>query len=355
MSVEYGRNPVNWISMIIMGILTTLTFIVTVLLFISVLKFGKSIKNTKRKSQLIFMSISSNTSYTIASLLYFSTTLIAILRNDQYGTFFDLGKMAIGMYMISQLLMVIVFTIRVEVTFAGSGFEYKQSVIKALYIANICLIVLYVSAIFLLINSVWVPAYFAGFMYIVFYLTLSFILMHLFIRKIEILMMDESNKSILNSKDTSKTISTKCPETAEKETDGTVNDKHAIQAMINQEFLYIVIKHGILVPISICATTILFILGLLIGMVIDPSVWHPYSIVWVVLDCFISCVCNYLLFAFNKKKYDTICGAVHRLCKRCKIKQIRRRIDKNNVDLTNVQSNSNKVSSPIESLPTSNI
>lgn len=118
-----------------------------------------------------------------------------------------------------------------------------------------------------------------------------------------------------------------------------------IQLMIDQEFLYVVNKHGLLAPISICSSSVLLIIGVLLAFINDPSQWHPYAAVWYTLDCFISCSCNYLLFGFSKTSYDIICGRLHRFCETCKLQKLKNRIQKQDYHDTkytieNVESNS---------------
>ena len=170
MSIEYGSDPVNWLSLIIMGILCVFTFITTTLLFISVLQFGKSIKKASKKKRLILMSVSSNTSYTISAILLFITTIIAMIQNDPRGNYAILGKSAIGIYMLSQTLRVIVFTIRIDVL---QVLRIKQSVAKTLYISAVCLIILFAAGLSTLILKIWSVAYVFGLSFGIFYLILS--------------------------------------------------------------------------------------------------------------------------------------------------------------------------------------
>ena len=107
------------------------------------------------------------------------------------------------------------------------------------------------------------------------------------------------------------------------------------QAMIDQDFLYIVIKHGVLCPFSICSSLILSVMVMIVSMWLGDDDYNTAAVFWCVLDSFVNSLCNYLLFAFNKKHYNLICGKLHRLCKKCKINKIKKRLS--NDEMNKVQ------------------
>ena len=129
------------------------------------------------------------------------------------------------------------------------------------------------------------------------------------------------------------------------------DDEETMKRMIDQEFLDLVNKHGLLAPISICLSFVLILIALLVVFNMNnPSEWNPCAAFWYLLDCLISCACNYLLFGFNKKSYNMICGKLNRFCENWKLQRLKKKVvatsdDDNNTGrrLQNVASSSMKI------------
>ena len=87
------------------------------------------------------------------------------------------------------------------------------------------------------------------------------------------------------------------------------------------EFFRVVIKHGILVPITIISTFISAIIGIVFVRFFGQD--YPFVIgAAFSFDCSVSSLCIYLLFAFNDDIYAKLCWIFHGLCEKSKLNKI---------------------------------
>ena len=173
--------------------------------------------------------------------------------------------------------------------------------------------------------------YLAVAIWTVIYTILSIILMILFIKPIEKLIMLQARCR----KDTSSTT----------ETNRNNGDK-TNETLFDSDFLFIVIKHGLLVSIAICSSFILPLTGTIMEWrlrVVEPeeSAFECYHIITMfpaVLDGMISSGCTYLLCKMNKGMYKKLCWKIHSICEKYKVNKIMKGIDTgNDINMTKNQ------------------
>ena len=154
---------------------------------------------------------------------------------------------------------------------------------------------------------------------------LSLILMILFVGNLRKIMMQRMmiEKQIINSRSTTKSMDY----TNDNDNNLQQNDGSNIKHLINNEFLYVVVKHALLIPIAICSTFILFLLSTIIIILIGITTWSPFPVICTSLDCMISPLCIYLLLAVNKRHYNLLCSKIHRLCEKCELLRIKKRFE----------------------------
>ena len=81
-------------------------------------------------------------------------------KNDAIVTSF--ASFGIGFYLLSQNVMLWTFTLRIELTFNGSGLQYSPKLIRIIKIVLICMISLYLLAMSTVISAKWNLAYICG-------------------------------------------------------------------------------------------------------------------------------------------------------------------------------------------------
>eukprot|EP01084_Bolivina_argentea_P187404 322815_1 len=327
LTMEYNENPLNWISFVGMGILVLTALTLMILLIVSILRMNKTdnIKYSKR-SGLIAISVLANITFTISSMLFFIQTYVCMDQNTGASEITTKGKIGMGFYIMSQTIMMFVFTIRIDVTFDGSTLEYSKYTVRTLYALSTCLSIFLISIIICLAAHLLVLSFLCAALWLLLYFALSIFLVILFNRKMDRLIIASKKHLCTSQKNLFVADISKANNLNESEYKNNNESNSIIKELIDNQFLYIVTKHGLLVPVSICSSFILFMLALIIGFVIDSNAWIPYSVVWCVLDCNINSFCNYLLFGFNKNVYNKICWKFHSICEKWKLFQYQQTI-----------------------------
>merc|ERR1711971_818488 len=85
----------------------------------------------------------------------------------------------------------------------------------------------------------------------------------------------------------------------------------AVNVIVDNDLLYVVIKHGVLVPFAISSSFICFLADVVVALLMGAEEFHAAAVFWFALDCLISTLCISLLFAFNAPIYDRVCFPVH--------------------------------------------
>lgn len=334
--MDHNSNPLNWIATCCMGIMIIISILLALSSSYSTCKTIKSLKETTAKKShiaLIFCTFGAIFLFTISSILMFTMATGSLIYNDSKNniTLGNIGKFSLLLYTLSQTMMTVVFTLRIEVTYGGTVLQYSRGVIKGLMITVICLLLFLVFALFTLFAGFYDAASLCGGIWIILYLILSIILMVLFIKPIEKLMTTQMQCHVKESSVTSKSSagSTGASHTSmsadhdQRETT-TANIR---KSMIDADFLFIVIKHGLLVPIAIISSFILFLVGIVIGQIIDPAAYNTVAFVWLALDATVSSVCTYLLCAENQSYYSKLCYKMHSICESRKINKIMKKMN----------------------------
>ena len=336
--MDHNSNPLNWIASCCMGIMLIISLVLTISSLYSTCKTIRSLHETKAKKShitLICCTFCAILLFTLSSILMFIMATGSLIENDNKNnlTLANIGKFALLLYTLSQTIMTVVFTLRIEVTYSGTVLEYSRGVIKGLMITVVCLLLFLIFALFTLFAGFYDAASLCGVVWAILYLTLSIILMVLFIKPIEKLMTTQMQSRVKEMSSTSgsssgstniKNTSTTTPDHDQNETT-TANIR---KSMIDADFLFIVIKHGLLIPIAIVSSFILFLTGVAIGQIIDPSAYNTIAFVWMALDCVISSICTYLLCGENQAYYSKLCYKMHSICERRKVKKIMNKTNK---------------------------
>eukprot|EP00484_Ammonia_sp_Unknown_P022878 CAMPEP_0197032980 /NCGR_PEP_ID=MMETSP1384-20130603/11507_1 /TAXON_ID=29189 /ORGANISM="Ammonia sp." /LENGTH=296 /DNA_ID=CAMNT_0042462719 /DNA_START=31 /DNA_END=918 /DNA_ORIENTATION=+ len=290
----------DWSATIIQGPLAIITAGATVALCISLVRFSQSVERISRK-QLIASSTLSNVCYSIAAILYFieDISLMADESTSNPGKLCYFGKFASFWHFFARTTMILVFTIRIENTFKRSSMEYGACVMRTLYAAAICLAFLYVFLVVLVIFNHFLIAFIFTVCWIFFYVVLSMVLVYLFIRKLDMVMTEtavnksqEISKQSLSSINRAAIAAHAAAESSTQQNGSTeasdvpplpaVIRSSSIKRMIEGQFLVVVTKHALLVPLAVCSSFVLVSISFGIAYKIGQDVvcFGPFASMW---------------------------------------------------------------------------
>ena len=274
----------------LMGVAITISFIILII---------KNKTSSTSQSKSIILSAIAIFSFTLASILFTAASVYQWLYGESELESF-IGVFGFGFYFMGETILLIIFILRINHTFKHTALQSSPCVITSLYLFAFVLIVLFVLLIFsIIIDGGFFIVIFAG-LWSILYIILSIMLMSLFVRKIESLMI--------------------MSKPSENEQTSDIEKQQQIKSMIDQDILYIVIKHSLLISFAICCTFTLLILSIVV-MFFNISY---IAVVIIVLDCLVSSICTYLLFGITKKIYDKICRPFHKCCEDRKLAKIER-------------------------------
>eukprot|EP01084_Bolivina_argentea_P213302 362300_1 len=241
-------------------------------------------------------------SVTILTIASFMSAFI-----PYYSVSLYIGLTGTAIYFVSQSLMVLLFVLRIDVTFNATRMKFNTYIIKTLYILTIILIII---ALFTIISFGFVHEdmsfYILAFWDLLHFI-LSSILIYLFVQRIDRILLTR--------------IKLKISET--QKTD--IEMKHVTQQVIRQnEMSNVAIKHLLLVPIAIISTFICIICSSIVSVYIANNGNFMAGIIGSI-DSFISSMCIYLLFGFNNHIYVKLCFPLHECCKNYKLKTLNKK------------------------------
>eukprot|EP01084_Bolivina_argentea_P209592 356978_1 len=243
--MTYKENWLNWLSETGMIIISLILFSMNINLIISVVKLLKQTQTIKK--WIVLWSVTTNVSFTITSTLLCICTTVVLVTNvgdyDSNSIHIIIGKMGLLCYPLSQILMVLVFTMRIDYTFRATAIAYSQCVIKSLYAASITLVIIYMFLIYCSLMQYETIGILTTILWIPLYVILSIILCVLFGKKVDTLMINRVKTNEFSKTGSSANIST----TNESE-------NAAVKSIIDNQLLYVTVKHGLLVPIGIASS-----------------------------------------------------------------------------------------------------
>eukprot|EP01084_Bolivina_argentea_P256283 431414_1 len=324
--MAYNNNIFNWL----VAVCIILMIVILVYACLSLIASAASYKNQKQRKHkinklLIVLSIITISSFTLCSIFGFAFTIIVLFTNNlnAQATPYAFITYIFGMlfYLLSPMFMIFVFTVRLDVTFRHSPLEYSKRTVRSLYISSITLLFIFICCISFGSTHYGQAAHigyiFAG-IWIILQISLSIILCVLFYRKIQILTITKklANKNEISVASKTGTLTYTTNQ----------SDKLNKSENVDNEFSFIVIKHGILVPISIVSSFICFTLAVIISMSQSPYSFQAIGIFLTVSDCTISSLSIYLLFPFNDGLYKWLCNPLHSLCEKYKVSQINKKL-----------------------------
>eukprot|EP01084_Bolivina_argentea_P166700 289379_1 len=286
--IQPNPQPFNWILLFIMFIMTTFSIFICVSLIKPVREF---LKNAIQRPKLtVICGLLTSVSFCISAVLVTACTLLILLSDDSNHHLYindACVKSAMCFYLLSQTLLILLFNVRIDETFKGSTIQYPKRCIQSLYLASLSFFIFYLFLMGFLIFEQWNMFLIFAATWVVFYCCLSVILCAMFVHKIQLLIIYCSG-----------------------------------EYQMDTALLHLVIKHAILVPTAIATSLVCLILFIVIDAAVAPGKWLPVAVVWVVLDCMMSGVGLFLLFAWNNKHYDRYCGRLHSFCEKRDVLQL---------------------------------
>ena len=252
-------------------------------------------------------------------------------------------------YFISQSLILNLFIIRIDKTFARTDLEFSKCHSTSLYIIAIImlLIVLWIAIVNIDHNDLdseimEFVELMTVFLWVISNVILSIILIVLFTKRIDKILTIRAKVQIRESIPPSKlrarsaSIVPKAPNTSipiqraqtdpvigkchDTDTDSSILHQMKLEQVLkDNKLLYVVTKHSVLVPMAIWSKFIAIMGSAIIGGISEASV----SVIFLlVIDALIQCLCIYLLFGFNDKIYYRLCSFCHLRCKKRKMKKV---------------------------------
>eukprot|EP01084_Bolivina_argentea_P043281 79751_1 len=312
--MDYDKNILHWLATIVNGMMIVMLIVTNIVLIYKVCI-------TKHKKWVAFSSIAAIISFTLTASLIFTACVVSLITNDNTSTSLatQISFIAIIMYCISQTIMVFTFTLRIDKTFEGTDLAYSKCVVYGLYIASTILIAFGFSIVLCMVFALWNLLALGAIVWVFVYFGTTILLIVLFIRKIEELMIIRYKSETENS--VQSVVSSNS--STQSRTDVNKNDK-VVKAMIHSKLFVLVVKHGVLVPIAITSSVICFILDIATWYAMGNDQFHAAASFWFVLDATISCGCIFLLFGFNHGIYKRLCHPLHKSCEKYELWKLKR-------------------------------
>eukprot|EP01083_Nonionella_stella_P000770 2214_1 len=293
--LHVSTNVSDWLFVAGMGIMIICLLWMNISLFFKLRTyFAKNKRDHWRGHKSVILITVSIVALTLVALFSCISTVMVLIYSDFHHALVIndiLIKLSLGLYSGCQTLMIYVFTVRVDTVFSDTSVSvgnYPRNTVKFLYISCLLFGALYIFFMITLIFELWSLYYIVAIIWIVLYFVLSSTLCTLFIRKVEVLMVNAS--------------------------------------AIDPELLHVILKSGILVPMSICSSFVFFMVMICIIYVLSPGQWNPAGIFWIVVDCTVSAICLFLLFASNNDSYNTYCWCIHQSCEKRKVSGIEKKM-----------------------------
>ena len=326
-----SHNPLNLLTTITIAIMLCILLCISTSSLIKTCKAINSLKEMHGKTRhilLLSMTFLTVILFTFASICALLVSIEILIDGDIYNNSLVIwtGNIAILLYVTSQSVMLFVFTIRIEVTFANTALKYSNKLIKSLKIAATLLSMFGLLAMVFLFTGRLQLTLLCGLFWTIIQVTLSITLCILFIKPIEKLMtnqMENSTSEKSGASVTSVTSTESKDVKAVTDCDMTSTPRPSVaKSLIDADFLFVVIKHGILVPIAIISSFIFNMTSITISQVLFSGGYSPLSLCWLIVDATLSSICTYLLCGVNKRYYGILCWKIHSMCERRKLKKI---------------------------------
>lgn len=306
-------DPLNWTATILLSVLVLILIFLNIFFISSVIKFKQSKEDVDKA--VISCSIFGNLCFAISGILAFLTTLMALLhdsfaRQNATDLHMTAGSSAFLFYFVAQQSMIFVFVLKIDRTFSNSPLGYNPITIRMLYGSSVLMFLFFVFLLLAMITEMsFFITTFCGFCYILLYIGLFIIVSYLFANKIQILVFEVTKREKSKS---SNSIDTPT---------NSISVDVVVDTLIDESFLFIVIKHAVLVSFAVCSTFILSVAAT-ISLVFDAKRGNglsAFAVFWGVLDCVIGSFCVLLLFGFGNEIYQKMCSRPHRFCRRHKL------------------------------------
>ena len=346
--MDHDESALNWISTIFIAMMVIILMLLSISSLQQTYKAMKSLKEIKGQkvhSLLLCTTFVTILLFTLAGIFSITMGTATLITNDIYThiAVVTAGNFTLLCYLLSQCMMLFVFTLRIEVTFRNTALKYSNRLIKALKASSTSLLIFYVFILFTLFTGNYNWTYLSGTIWAAVYLVMSITLMVLFIRPINKLMIQQTSTRLRgassNNSNHNVTVVTKSKSTetsneqkTESQLEASSTDKSKqetcnitksmAESMIDADFLYVVIKHGVLVTIAIIPSFIFNTTSVLTANIFYIGGYSSVAMFWIVLDGVMSSVCTYLLCGVNKRVYGFMCYRVHSRCERMKLKTI---------------------------------
>ena len=120
----------------------------------------------------------------------------------------------------------------------------------------------------------------------------------LFVRKLKLIMIKSGKHKESSMQSMPSTSGTNPSLPSQRSVSETVTSPSAgrevdpMQTLVDNDLLYVVIKHGVLVPFAIVSSFICFTLDVVVALVMGPDEFHAAAAFWFALDCLISSMCT---------------------------------------------------------------
>eukprot|EP01084_Bolivina_argentea_P101247 181554_1 len=356
-----------------MGIMVIINIMIFISLMTSCYKTTTSAQHIQKQKQTkkqTFLYISTHISmllFMFTSTLYFIGGMFVVITSNRVlaKKYANIGNPT---DMLSTPFMLFAFIIRLDITFINTKYESNNVFMKILYITSIFLIILafilsvtYVAGINASMGQ-W--SLILGFLWMLLEWVLSILLIIMFLRKLNVLLIDTANaytkmaktiewpvkptnNAIVNDanevnnvnevnevtvKDSesntfysmsSTTKELKNEDNKSKTYESVITSEH-IQSVIDQKLLDNMIKNSILVPVAIISSFIILVIStILINVYSDTDiVMYPGMYILWVFDSTLNTFCLFCFLSFNHNKYYKFCGPLHRCCAMRKLKKM---------------------------------
>jgi len=304
----------NRIATAFMLILCLIVIIITITLIVCIVRLLRSRpRRSCKKSVTAVASLSTNILYMISTIIFCVGSLHHIHQSDA-DIVTEWGGTA--MHLMSQTTMIFTFVSRVDLTFRHSAMRYSTTLIRALYVLSAFTVSFCVLDVVFMVLEMWRVCYLTAAVWLLIFSVLSVLLVYLFIRKmLDVVITSKTNQEI-PVKDRSASDISSC----------------SVKDMIDEELLYVVTKHAVLVSFAITSSLVLELLAMTIAFSVTYNDWVPVATFWIALDSVLNVLCNYLLFAFASPVYSVLCSPLHRACTACQVWTIEKKIRKSNCD-----------------------
>eukprot|EP01084_Bolivina_argentea_P201828 344944_1 len=361
----YQPSYLEFTTLMAIGIIFLILLIMNISVVTSARTALKNTKATKRK-MLIYLSIAPIMLYGLSITIYFIVGIIVIATKDNRSSKPYTTIIADPAYQISGPIMLLVFTMRLDITFENTKFGYSTGILRASYIISFILIFLpFVFMVNVITGYEGIIAFLLGFFWILADWIFSIILIILYIRKLNLLIIETSNaytnrptttairnkkQEITNdnttatsnqtSQDTTNTIENKneieddykvmssmsstTQTTLSREESEDMIIQH-IKKVIDNELLYNMVKNSLLIPIAICSSFVLTIIAIVVANSVPDEGEIVYLTVniWLSFDLVLNSFCIFCLFEFNDFIYYKCCHVLHNCCQRCKLRKMK--------------------------------